>query len=490
MIQFFLVNTSISLAALAMLPLFRGAPQRIKLYICLTPLILWLFPIHYWSILTPLSAPELPLYLLPLLGSSVDTVSMMNQSAGWFDDHLLWLFVQIAAGLGIVRFIFEAIRYQLFMHSLQTRSVDGAHLRQHLPQHLQQPQTPIGIVDGFSGAITTGIIKPQVWIGRSHLTDGSLQGLLVHEMIHVKRHDNRFLWFVTLMSRLMWWNPSVWLLTSRCRLYLETSCDEASAKHFEPGGYQRILAQLLLSRSRLRPLSALFANGVFHVKNTNLRRVKLLERSFRMKPKHYALLILLLSFAGSLIAFQPPPTTSVRHQDASNPEKQSKYKGFSIETIDVQDADIVDLLRYIADQAGFNLFVHDSVQDIKVTYKFENIPWDQALDIILTNAQLEYHFSSGALRVGAPDVIREELEHKLNMQELREANEPLEILTITLANADATDVSQMLGSFLSSRGNVKSDARTNIILVQDIPSRLKELKAVITKLDRPVQKER
>ncbi len=73
--------------------------------------------------------------------------------------------------------------------------------------------------------------------------------------------------------------------------------------------------------------------------------------------------------------------------------------GFIIQKLDVKDAGVIDLLRFLADMVGFNLVIDSSVQDTKATYLFKNIPWEDALQIILRNAELDCEILYGAVRV-------------------------------------------------------------------------------------------
>jgi len=162
------------------------------------------------------------------------------------------------------------------------------------------------------------------------------------------------------------------------------------------------------------------------------------------------------------------------------------YKGFEISIIDVKDADVVDLLRFIADQVGINLYVDSSVPPLTATYRFRNIPWDQALEIILANANLDKEFRNGVLRVATMEKFRAEEVARALLRTQRELNVPRETVTFSLNYAKAEDVLPLVENYLSARGNILMDERTNMLIIQDIPSGMTTIRALIKKLDRMI----
>lgn len=166
--------------------------------------------------------------------------------------------------------------------------------------------------------------------------------------------------------------------------------------------------------------------------------------------------------------------------------EEKEYKGFEISIIDVKDADVVDLLRFIADQVGLNLYVDSSVPKLSATYRFRNIPWDQALEIILANANLDKEFRNGVLRVATMDKFKDEERARQELREQREENVPRETVTFSLNYAKAEDVLPLVDNYLSKRGNILMDERTNMLIIQDIPNRMTTIRALIKKLDRMI----
>ncbi|QTD53016.1 type IV pilus secretin family protein [Sulfidibacter corallicola] len=165
---------------------------------------------------------------------------------------------------------------------------------------------------------------------------------------------------------------------------------------------------------------------------------------------------------------------------------EQEYRGFEISIIDVKDADVVDLLRFIADQVGINLYVDSSVGTIKATYRFRNIPWDQALDIILTNANLAKEFKNGVLRVATTEKFRQEEIARAQLRTQRELSVPPETVTFPLSYAKAPEVVPIVEQYLSPRGTILMDERTNTLIIEDIPKRMVAIRALIKKLDKMI----
>lgn len=163
--------------------------------------------------------------------------------------------------------------------------------------------------------------------------------------------------------------------------------------------------------------------------------------------------------------------------------EETEYRGFEIAIIDVKDANVVDLLRFIADQVGINLYVDSSVGDIKATYRFRNIPWDQALDIILTNANLDKEFRNGVLRVATTEKFRQEEQARAQLRLQRELSVPTETVTISLNYADAAEVVPIVQEYLTPRGKVLMDERTNTLIIEEIPKRMTSIRTLVRRLD-------
>lgn len=166
-------------------------------------------------------------------------------------------------------------------------------------------------------------------------------------------------------------------------------------------------------------------------------------------------------------------------------EEVPKYRGFEI-MIDIRDQPVLDLLRFLADEVGFNLYVDSSVEEITATYKFRNIPWDQALDIILTNANLAKEFRNGVLRVATTEQFKKEELARAELRQQRELSVPTDTVTVDLNYARARDIVPIVTEYLSPRGSIIRDDRTNILIIRDIPKYMVDIRTLINRLDKRI----
>ena len=158
-----------------------------------------------------------------------------------------------------------------------------------------------------------------------------------------------------------------------------------------------------------------------------------------------------------------------------------EYVGRHI-SLDFKEVDIADVLRLIAEVSDLNVIAGDEVKG-KVTIRLVDVPWDQALDVILLTKGLGFARVGNVLRIAAKDVLAQEEE--LRLQE-RRAKEKLEDLVVKLQPvnyASVNDVSGMVKELLTDRGTVNVDKRTNTLIIKDIPSVIDEATALIKAVD-------
>ena len=182
-------------------------------------------------------------------------------------------------------------------------------------------------------------------------------------------------------------------------------------------------------------------------------------------------------------------------QQKIDPNKLTQGQTFSGEklSLNFQNIEIRSLLQVIADFTNFNIVTSDTVSG-SVTLRLKDVPWDQALDIILQARNLGVRKNGNVLLIAPKDelVAKEKLE--LESKNLVQTLEPLRTQDFKLNYARATDVAAGLvgtssgGStgatrILTTRGSVISEARTNQLFVTDIPSKLEQVQSLISKLD-------
>jgi type IV pilus assembly protein PilQ len=151
-------------------------------------------------------------------------------------------------------------------------------------------------------------------------------------------------------------------------------------------------------------------------------------------------------------------------------------------SLDVQKADIGNVLRSLASFAGTNIVASPRVEGT-VTVKLDDIPWRDALAVILQAHSFDFVEENGIIRVDTAEGLRDEkLAFRRTEKQIADL-EPLVLDLVPLAFANAKEVQEALQKMLSERGNIDIDARTNTLLINDISSRASLLKNMAKNLD-------
>ena len=170
-----------------------------------------------------------------------------------------------------------------------------------------------------------------------------------------------------------------------------------------------------------------------------------------------------------------------------------EYTGDKV-TFTFQDIGIRPLLQLIADISGLNIVVSDSVEG-SITLRLNNVPWDQALDLILQSKQLDKRQTGNVLWVAPASEIAAYEQAQLSAILQKEELEPIRSDYIQLSYAKASELASMFRgaggesgvSFISDRGSVSVDERTNTLLISDTPTKLQQIRELVELLDRPVR---
>ncbi len=166
---------------------------------------------------------------------------------------------------------------------------------------------------------------------------------------------------------------------------------------------------------------------------------------------------------------------------------QKVYRGEPI-TLSLKDADIRDLLRSFSEFSGLNFVIQPSVRGT-VTVQLTDVPWDQALDLILKTNDLGYELEGNILRIAPLSKLREEAEAEQRLRAAQAQALPLATVIKRVSYAQAAQVAQVLqsgaNSVLSRRGTVIVDGRTNTLIIKELPNFIDTVIAVIETLDIP-----
>ena len=160
-------------------------------------------------------------------------------------------------------------------------------------------------------------------------------------------------------------------------------------------------------------------------------------------------------------------------------------------TLNFQDIDVRPVLQLLADTSGQNIVVSDTVKG-RVTLRLQNVPWDQALDIVLRTKGLDMRRKNNVILVAPQAELAAQEKAELAAQKDIQDLAPLRTEFLQVNYAKASEIARLVkssgsGSLLSSRGNVSVDDRTNTMLVQDTAEQLTAIRTMVSTLDIPVR---
>jgi type IV pilus assembly protein PilQ len=168
---------------------------------------------------------------------------------------------------------------------------------------------------------------------------------------------------------------------------------------------------------------------------------------------------------------------------APAPQPGKAYTGHPI-SLDFQAADLRAVLRTFAEISGLNIVIDPAVQG-SVDVALRDVPWDQALDIILRANKLGYSLDGTIVRVAPLTVLADEEKQRRQLAEQQALAGELRVMTKTLSYATAEQVKPLVvKSALSQRGTIEVDARSNTLIINDLQSALDKAEALIATLDK------
>ncbi len=163
----------------------------------------------------------------------------------------------------------------------------------------------------------------------------------------------------------------------------------------------------------------------------------------------------------------------------------SKYTGEPI-SVNLKDVDLKDFFRLIHEISGLNVVLDPMIHG-NLTIVLDDVPWDQALDIVLKNNDLSRQLDGNVLRIATVDTLRKEAENRRAQIDAEALAVDKVSITRFLSYAHAKDVLLPVKKFLSQRGDVVADERTNSLIVSDIPAVLPQIDRIIQQMDRKTQ---
>jgi len=163
---------------------------------------------------------------------------------------------------------------------------------------------------------------------------------------------------------------------------------------------------------------------------------------------------------------------------------QARYTGNPV-SLDFQGADLRAVLRTFSEISGLNLVIDPTIQGT-VDVALRDVPWDQALDIILRANKLGYVVDGTIVRIAPLTVLADEESQRRKLTDEQALAGELRVLTRSLSYARAEDLRTLLTqTVLSQRGSIQFDQRTNTLIINDLADRLERANGLIATLDRP-----
>ena len=206
--------------------------------------------------------------------------------------------------------------------------------------------------------------------------------------------------------------------------------------------------------------------------------------------------VVLASFGGSTEPARPTPQQAAQQQsgnaaatvaNSQTPAASTtaRYTGEPI-SVNLKDVDLKDFFRLIHEISGLNVVLDPAVKG-SLTLVLDEVPWDQALDIVLQNNGLDKQLNGNVLRIATHDTLKKEAETTRDLEKAQtEAVAPVTV-TRVLSYGKADKMKDTLKKFLSQRGDILSDDRSNQLIIRDIPSVIPVIDNLIRQLDRKSQ---
>jgi type IV pilus secretin PilQ/predicted competence protein len=185
---------------------------------------------------------------------------------------------------------------------------------------------------------------------------------------------------------------------------------------------------------------------------------------------------------GPPATLQPPASTTIAQPQ---PPARRKYTGDPI-SLDFSGVDLRAILRVFAEHSGLNIIIDPSVPSRPVDILLRDLPWDEAMEVVLRSYQLGYEAEGSVIRIAPLKVLEDEQRQRQSLANAKALAGDVRVQTFSLSYATAGDLSGLITkSALSSRGQIVVDTRTNTLIITDLPDNLQTAATLLGSLDRP-----
>jgi type IV pilus assembly protein PilQ len=179
-----------------------------------------------------------------------------------------------------------------------------------------------------------------------------------------------------------------------------------------------------------------------------------------------------------------PATVAARTvSPAGPPPQQPQYTG-EIISLDLKDVDLKDFFRLISDISGLNVVLDPNVSGT-LTIMLKEVPWDQALDVVLKNYQMGAQLNGNILRIATNGTLASEEGVKKALRDAQEAATELEVRAYRLNYTKSANVRAMLTRLLTPRGEIIEDKDKNTVFVKDVPANFVKIEKMVEYVDTP-----
>jgi len=179
----------------------------------------------------------------------------------------------------------------------------------------------------------------------------------------------------------------------------------------------------------------------------------------------------------------PPQTENQQFEPQTISQQETKYTGDVI-TLKFKDADLRDVVNFLGEFAGLNV-AHDPEVRGVVSCNLVDVPWDQALDLILKQNKMGKVLEGNILRIAPMQTLSQERAEEQKLEEIKELVGPRYTKSYTLSYSRAADVQALLKNKLSDRGEMIVDERTNTLVITDVSDRIDLIERLIDVFDTP-----
>lgn len=373
--EYLQVNIALFCLVSALLYVLRDVPARVRFYLRIFALLAWLVP---WPLLhiplpdafiepikvfktyelkdiTHLFAEDLQLsFEEGLETTKLDKPQLVQVSDNHRDNigsqfrysiSSLFAFGLLVAFLaGVIRLVCEFVRYRRMMANLYDLSIPADHLKEQYQVGLNRVH--IRLAKHIGPGMTTGLFRPVIWVSDQQCDPAIIKSILMHELTHVQNHDVFWVWLVTSLENLFWWNPLFISVAKRARDDIELSCDEACQRKLEKNTYLSALAKVILQNNSAPNES----DQILTIKSRykfNLQRLRSLKVEKHFNSLHVcSIVVFFLLAAWMCIAF----TYELRFRDFY----QSVDDNFRIKTAsniaveyDIRDKAFLQFMQYL-----------------------------------------------------------------------------------------------------------------------------------------------